>query len=356
MGDTGAAPLKVALFGGGGFVGVNLARALAEAEDFTPIVYDKTDEKLKLRFIDREPCAYVQCDVLADPEILDQGVREADIVINLVSHVLPKRFIDHPLDVIELTLNAARRVIEATLRHRKRLIHFSTSEVYGKTGGRTEPFSEDTSDSIIGPVENHRWIYATSKLLLDRIIHGHGLAGDLEYSLIRPFNFVGPLMDWLGETDETPRVFASFMTALLNGAPLQLVDGGHSRRCFTYIDDATEALLTILRKPEQARNQLFNIGNPNNETTVANLAELMRGIYRQEAGSAGEISAIESVSALDFYGKGYEDCDRRMPDITKISSLGWAPKTSLQDAFARSIRYAMDNKGSLGLATNRTAA
>jgi UDP-apiose/xylose synthase len=341
------APKRVALFGGGGFVGSNFALKLANEPEFTPLVLDIEEAKLNARFGGHSVCEFCKCDVLVDDEILDQAVRNADIVVNLVSHVLPKKFLDKPLEVIDVTLTGSMKVISAAVKHKKRLIHFSTSEVYGKTGGRKEPFSEDQSDCILGPIDNHRWIYSPSKQLLDRIIHAHGLAGDLEYTIVRPFNFVGPLMDWLGDTDDVPRVFASFMTAMLNRRPLQLVDGGASKRCFTHIDDATRALTCILRNPTRTRNQIFNIGNPKNETTIAELAVLMRGIYRQETGEPEPI-VISEVSAEYFYGSGYEDCDRRMPDISKISQLGWRPEINLQETFERSIRYCLDNTETLG--------
>ncbi|TCL08957.1 UDP-apiose/xylose synthase [Shimia isoporae] len=344
-------PQRVALVGGSGFVGSNLALALAQSSDFDPFVLDTTDEKLALRFASEAPCAFRRCDVLQDTDVLEEAVQEADIVVNLVSHVLPKTFLDNPLGVIDVTLHGSMNVINAAVRNKTRLIHFSTSEVYGKTGGSEAPFSEDHSDCTLGPIDNHRWIYSTSKQLLDRIIHAHGLAGDLDYAIVRPFNFVGPLMDWLGDdADDVPRVFASFLNALLQERPMQLVDGGKSRRCFTYIEDATSALVHIMREPERARNQIFNIGNPANETTIAELAELMRGIYRQETGAGAQVT-IEPVASEEFYGAGYEDCDRRMPDIGKIQSLGWTPQTGLQETFERSIRYCIDNAAALGAAS-----
>ncbi|SFL23082.1 NAD-dependent epimerase/dehydratase family protein [Shimia haliotis] len=359
MARDGAPPKQVVLVGGSGFVGSNLAYALAQSGDFTPIVLDTNDEKLALRFGGRGKCAFRRCDVLTDGAVLEAAIEEADIVINLVSHVLPKTFLDNPLGVIDVTLHGSMNVINAAVRHKKRLMHFSTSEVYGKTGGSEAPFSEDHSDCTLGPIDNHRWIYSTSKQLLDRIIHAHGLAGDLEYAIVRPFNFVGPLMDWLDEGDgaedaEVPRVFASFMSALLHERAMQLVDGGKSRRCFTFIDDATSALIHILRDPEGARNQIFNIGNPGNETTIAELAELMRGIYAQEAGTGRPIE-IKDVPAEQFYGSGYEDCDRRMPDIGKITALGWQPQVDLQETFERSMRFCVDNASALGVAVSREA-
>ena len=118
-----------------------------------------------------------------------------------------------PLD----TLN----VIRSCVKHNRRLMHFSTSEVYGKTGGNTVPFREDETNCILGPIVNQRWIYSNAKQLLDRMIHAHALKGDLEYTIVRPFNFVGPLMDYLfpeiGEGN--PRVFAHFISVLLFKRP-----------------------------------------------------------------------------------------------------------------------------------------
>jgi UDP-apiose/xylose synthase len=337
---------KIALVGGGGFIGVNLARRLVSDNAFAPHVYDTDDRKLALRLDAARPCAFTRCDVLADDAVLDAAVAEADAVVNLAAFVQPKRFLDRPLDVIDLNLMGSLRVVEACRRHRTRLIHFSTSEVYGKTGGREGPFSEDASDCILGPVANHRWIYSCAKQLLDRIIHAHGLEGTLDYTLIRPFNFVGPLMDWLGPSDEQPRVFASFLNALLDGRPLPLVNGGASRRCFTHIDDAVSALVTILAHPEETRNRIYNVGNPANETTIAGLAALMTELYAEETGRPVELRT-EDVAGQDFYGAGYEDCDRRMPDIARMEALGWAPRHGLADTFRAAMRWSLAHRDDL---------
>jgi len=334
--------MRIAIFGGGGFIGVNLARHLAGLDGFEPVVYDKVANKLRLRFGAQPMCDFVACDIVNDPERLDAAVAEADVAVNLVAHVLAKHVMDAPLDIVDLNFHGCLHVVRSCVRHRRRLLHFSTCEVYGKTGGNTEPFSEDTTDSILGPVANHRWIYSSAKQLLDRVIHAHGLRGDLEYTIVRPFNFVGPLMDWLGGADDVPRVFACFMSALLDGRPLSLVDGGRNRRCFTHIDDAVRALSAILENAEKTRNQIINIGNPNNETTIAALAELMRDIYRTEF-DRNAASEIMSVSGEQFYGPGYEDCDRRMPDVTKMAALGWAPRHDLRTTFELAMRYCMTN-------------
>ncbi len=336
----------VALFGGGGFIGVHLAHLLDETGDFAPHCYDLSDAKLRLRYQNR-PYRYTHCDIATDRDAVDRAVRDSDIVVNLAAYVRPKVFIDTPLEVVELNLFQCLHVVEACVRHDKRLLHFSTSEVYGKTGGSDQPFREDHTDCILGPIANHRWIYSNAKQLLDRIIHAHGLAGNLRYTIVRPFNFVGPLMDWLGHSDEgPPRVFANFMTALLLNEPLRLVNGGHSRRCFTAIDDAVQALYTLMAHPEATHNQIVNIGNPANETTIAELALLMKQIYRRETGSRGDPPVV-SVSGDTFYGPGYEDCDRRLPDISKLTALGWRPSQDLDATFTTAVRFCLQHREAL---------
>ena len=119
------------------------------------------------------------------------------------------------------------------------------------TGGRRATYSEDHSELICGPVTKQRWIYSAGKQLLERVIHAYGLEGQLDYAIIRPFNFIGPRFDYLVPAGNKggPRVFAQFMSALLTGGPMYLVDGGEQRRSFTHIDDASRGLETILLHP-----------------------------------------------------------------------------------------------------------
>ncbi|WP_185020723.1 NAD-dependent epimerase/dehydratase family protein [Histidinibacterium lentulum] len=342
--DTGRA--CVALIGGAGFVGTNLAARLAQDNAFRPHVYDTDPRKLAFRMGPDARCAFTPFDLGTDDALLDRAVAGADVVVNLAALVQPKRFLDRPLDMVELNLMGSLKVVEACRRHGKRLIHFSTSEVYGKTGGRDAPFTEDSTDCILGPIDNHRWIYSCAKQMLDRIIHAHGLEGGLHYTLIRPFNFVGALMDWLGPSAEQPRVFASFMNALVEERPLPLVDGGTARRCFTHVEDAVSAITTILAHPEETRNRIYNVGNPANEITIAGLAALMTDLFAEETGRPVPLRT-QSVPGEAFYGAGYEDCDRRMPDISRISALGWRPQHDLGRTLRDAMRHALANYDAL---------
>ena len=138
-----------------------------------------------------------------------------------------------------------------------------------------------------------------------------------------------------------PRVLACFMEALLDCKAMQLVDGGHAKRTITSIHDAIDALFLIIGNPGAAQNQIFNIGNARNEVSIAELALLMREIFADVTGDARvKLHPIENVSSLEFYGAGYEDCDRRVPDMTKTSRLlGWSPTRSLQQTLREAITY-----------------
>lgn len=138
-----------------------------------------------------------------------------------------------------------------------------------------------------------------------------------------------------------PRVLACFVTALLDGQPMQLVDGGSARRTITYIDDAIDALMLILDQPERSQNQIFNIGNRDAEVTISELAHLMRELAAETTGRDEFLHhPLEHVSSETFYGLGYEDCDRRVPDIGKAKTLlGWEPKTGLRETLRPTIKH-----------------
>jgi UDP-apiose/xylose synthase len=178
------------------------------------------------------------------------------------------------------------------------------------------------------------------------MIFAYGVEQGLNYTLVRPFNFVGPLMDKYAKNwdrTDNPRVFANFMSSLVYNRPLQFVDVGKRRRCFTYIDDAIDALEAIVAHPQQTNREIINIGNPANESTIADFAQLMADTYVKHF-EPNARPVIQSVASSDFYGKGYEDCDRRMPDTSKLNAIGWKPKVGLDDTVMRSMQYFVQNK------------
>ena len=328
--------MKLVMLGAGGFIGSNLAEYLIDRGEHDVVGVDVSAEKLtglsggNFRFID--------ADITKAPDLTDDLISQADVVVDLVAYANPSIYVEAPLEVVRLNFFENLRIAETCMRHGKRLIQYSTSEVYGKNP-RRQKFIEDESDLILGPVVKQRWIYAASKQLLERMLHGHGLRGDLEYTILRPFNFVGPRFDYLVEagTRGGPRVFAHFMSALLTGGPMYLVDRGTQRRCFTHIADANEAFTVLLESPGAA-NEVFNVGNPDTDTSIRDLAILMQKIYEDLTGKSTHNELVE-ISGEEFYGVGYEDTNRVPPDISKLEGLGWKPRFGLERTFRDAIQY-----------------
>lgn len=346
--------MKILSLGAGGFIGAHLTECLLSRGHVLVGVDTHTDKIETL--LDHERFTFINQDISAPEFAMEALVGEADLVIDLIAYANPGIYIQKPLDVFRLNFNENLKIAEACVRHQKRLIQFSSCEVYGKTAASTHQdllndpedpllakFSEDNSDFILGPVQKHRWIYACAKQLLERVIHAYGMEGALNYTIIRPFNFIGPKIDYLPEdTDGFPRVFSHFMEALIKGTQMKLVDGGRQRRCYTYIDDAIDCIYRIVENSHGACDrQIFNIGSPENETTIHGLAELMKEIYRERFSVPGEkLADIVDICAENFYGFGYEDSDRRIPDISKACNLlGWTPKWGLRDMLESTMAY-----------------
>jgi UDP-apiose/xylose synthase len=346
--------VKILSLGAGGFIGTHLTHRLL-ANGHRVVALDIYDDKLR-DIIDHERLTFIQQDIRGSGWDIDALVKDADLVIDLIAYANPGLYVKMPLEVFRLNFVENLKVAEACLRHDKRLVQFSTCEVYGRTvktvvnGGLAIPddsryalFSEDTSEFILGPVEKHRWIYACAKQLLERVIHAYGLERGFNYTILRPFNFIGPKIDYLlNETDGIPRVFSFFMEALISSTQMKLVDGGHQRRCYTYIDDAVECIYRIVENRNGVCNrEIFNIGTPENEVSIRQLAELMRDIYAEKFWDHKKpLPEIVEVSSEEFYGKGYEDSDRRIPDITKARTLlGWAPRWDMRALLEVTMRY-----------------
>jgi UDP-apiose/xylose synthase len=336
--------MKVLLLGAGGFIGSHLVEHLLAETGHEVIGLDLGVEKLDgiATIQNDDRFEFHHTDIRTAAKLLDNLVRRCDVVVDLIAYANPSIYVSAPLEVFELNFVQNMNVVTACVAHRKRLIQYSSAEVYGKAGTDTH-CREDGTDSVFGPVGKQRWIYATAKLMLERLLYAHGVAGDLEYTIVRPFNFVGSRIDYLVPADAVrgPRVFPHFMSALLTGGPIRLVDGGAVHRTFLHIEDANRAFRILLERTEDARNQIFNVGNPGNNITIRELAMAMIEIYEELTGQPAR-SQVVTTSGEAFYGPGYEDGDRRPPDISKLRALGWAPQHDLRSTLRDAMLYYLD--------------
>ncbi len=330
--------MKILIFGAGGFIGSNLIEHLIAQGEHEVTGLDVTDTKLA--GIEGPNFKFIKGNV-ADADLANKLVADTDVVVDLIAYANPSIYVETPLKVVQLNFFENMKILEYCLNHQKRLVQYSTSEVYGKRT-RDGEYHEDHSDLVMGPVQKQRWIYASSKQLLERIIYAHGIKGDLDYSIIRPFNFVGPRFDYLVPAGSKggPRVFSHFLSAMFTGGPIYLVDGGGQHRCFTHIYDASTAFSAILEN-SGGHNEIFNVGNPNTNTTMEGLARMMQRIYGELTGEMPD-NEIIVIDGVEFYGKGYEDMDRVPPNVDKLTALGWAPTKGLETIFTEAIKYYVD--------------
>ena len=346
--------MNILNLGGGGFIGSHLTKRLLD-EGHAVTAVDLWTDKVG-EFLDHPRLTFVQQDIRSPEFNIDPFVEQADLVIDLIAYANPGLYLRIPIEVFRLNFLENLKIAEACVRRRKRLIQFSTCEVYGRTAATLKharladpedpihaTFSEDESEFILGPVNRHRWIYACSKQLLERVLHAYGLETGFNYTIVRPFNFIGPKIDFLqSEQEGIPRVFSFFMDALIHGTDMQLVDGGEQRRCYTYIDDAIEGTYRIVENPGGVCDrQIFNLGSPYNEISIRQLAEIMRDIYAEQfRDPAIPLPKIVTVSSEAFYGKGYDDSNRRIPDIAKARTLlGWEPVWPVRKMLEATMSY-----------------
>jgi len=287
----------------------------------------------------------VEGDISINKEWIEYHVKKCDVVLPLVAIATPATYVREPLKVFGLDFEENLQIVRLCEKYGKRLIFPSTSEVYGMCPD--EEFREDESPLVVGPINKQRWIYSVSKQLLDRVIWAYGFQKGLRFTLFRPFNWIGPKLDDLTmepEKEGSSRVVTQFISSMIHGDPIRLVDGGGQKRCFTYVDDGINGLMRIIEnKNDVCNEQIFNIGNPRNEATVRELAYKLRDMFMSypESGRRG-LPEIVEVSSKEFYGKGYQDMNRRVPSIKKAREiLGWEPVVDLDTALRKTIDYYM---------------
>ena len=344
--------ITVAIVGCGGFVGSHLLDAILARTQWRVFGVDLDFYRIQHRLND-ERCEFMVAD-LADRSVVER-IAKYPVVVNLAAICTPSRYMAEAPEVIRSNYDHPAALADACAKSGSWLIHFSTSEVYGRTSADCGLLVEDETSMTYGPVTASRWSYATAKLLTERYIAG---LKNLKWTVVRPFNFVGPYMDFMPGVDGSgiPRVLANFSTALLRGEPLKLVNGGVAKRSFTSVHDAVDFLFALFETgfagiasevDKSPFSQAFNVGNPDNEITIAELACKMRKTFAEIKGVDVEsIPVPEVVSGVEYYGEGYDDSMRRLPSVEKAERLlGFRAKTPIDVVLRESLEWFVKHYG-----------
>jgi nucleoside-diphosphate-sugar epimerase len=333
--------VRVLILGVNGFIGSALTERILKDTDWLVYGMDMANNKLD-DCLQSQRFHFVEGDITINREWIEYNVKKCDVVLPLVAIATPASYTREPLRVFELDFEANLDIVRKCVRYGKRVLFPSTSEVYGMSSDAS--FDEESSNLVLGPIHKQRWIYSCSKQLLDRVIYAYGQQQGLRFTLFRPFNWIGPKLDDIMEPKEgSSRVLTQFISNVLHGKDIQLVDGGNQRRSFTYIDDGVDALMRIIENEnDRANGRIFNIGNPNNDVSVRELAEKLIAIIGTYPGYAERAQQVKlvTVGSSDYYGRGYQDIMTRVPSIKNAEQyLGWKPRTDLETALRKTLDY-----------------
>ena len=328
---------RILILGVNGFIGHHLSRRILGTTDWEVYGMDMQTERIT-DLMQEKRFHFFEGDITINKEWIEYHIKKCDTVLPLVAIATPATYVREPLRVFELDFEANLPIVRACVRHKRRIVFPSTSEVYGMS--RDAEFDSEHSELVLGPINKPRWIYSCSKQLMDRVIHAYGMQEGLDYTLFRPFNWIGAGLDSINTAKEgSSRVITQFLGHIVRGEPIKLVDGGTQKRAFTYIDDGIDALLKIIANDKGiASGKIYNIGNPRNNFAVRELATMMLELaltYPEYRDNAARVELIETT-ADSYYGKGYQDVQNRVPKIDNTcAELNWKPRITMEDALIR---------------------
>lgn len=328
---------RVLIIGVNGFIGHHLATRILRTTDWEVYGMDMNTDRIEGLLNDKR-FLFFKGDITINREWIAYHIKKCDVILPLVAIATPATYVREPLRVFELDFEANLPIVRAAVEYKKRLIFPSTSEVYGMCAD--DGFDPENSNLVYGPINKPRWIYACAKQMMDRVIHAYGQERAFDFTLFRPFNWIGSGLDSINTTKEgSSRVLTQFLGHIVRGETIKLVDGGGQKRCFTHIDDGIDALMAIIENDRGvATGKIYNIGNPANNFSVRELANDMLALaarYPEYAESARKVDIVE-VSAGEYYGGGYQDMQNRVPKIDNTcADLRWQPRITMQDALQR---------------------
>lgn len=331
---------RVLILGVNGFIGNHLSERLLRDDRYEIYGLDIGSDAIE-RLRSHPNFHYVEGDISIHSEWIEYHIKKCDVVLPLVAIATPIEYTRNPLRVFELDFEENLKLVRYCVKYNKRVIFPSTSEVYGMC--QDQYFDEDTSNLVVGPVNKQRWIYSVSKQLLDRVIWAYGDKG-LNFTLFRPFNWMGPRLDRLDSARiGSSRAITQLILNLVEGTPIRLFDGGEQKRCFTDIADGIEALARIIDNDNDVCNcQIINIGNPENEASIRQLGEeLLRQFEAHPLRSNfPPFAGFRDVESKAFYVTGYQDVAHRKPSIENAKRLlNWEPTVEMSETIGNTLDF-----------------
>ena len=304
--------MRCLITGGGGFIGSHLSEKLISRGDQVVIIDNLSTGSVTNLSRIKDKIVFHKGDIL-DELVINKLVSESDYVVHLAAALGVFNIVNKPLESLKTNLQGSEVVLEACDKYRKPVLIASTSEIYGKND--KVPLNEE-DDRIIGHPLKSRWSYSEAKAVDESLAYFYYLENKLPIRIVRFFNTVGPR-----QVGHYGMVVPRFVSAALKNEPLSVYGSGDQIRCFCHVDDAIRALLLVM-DTEKAVGEVFNVGN-NKQISIMELAKKVIEI-------TGSRSSIEKIAYEKAYPEGFEDMQRRVPDISKIKQfLGWTPEINL---------------------------
>lgn len=308
--------MRILITGGAGFIGSHLAeRLLGMGHEVVAIDDLSTGSMRNVEGIKGHARFRYQIDSIFNRPLMAELIDVADVVFHLAAAVGVKNIVDAPVKTIETNVGGSELVLELAAKKNKRLLITSTSEVYGKS--TKLPFRE-TDDLVLGSTYNSRWSYACSKAIDEFLAIAYHRERGLPVTIVRLFNTVGPR-----QTGQYGMVLPRFVRQALDGKPITVYGTGEQARCFCHVSDVVGGLIACVFNVRSA-GEIFNLGNTE-EITMNGLAEKVIALLRSS-------STIEHVPYSEAYAPGFEDMQRRIPDLSKAAEwFGYRPTKSLDE-------------------------
>lgn len=316
--------MRILVTGGAGFIGSHLCETLIEASHEVYAIDNLWTGKLaNLVRIQNHECFHLVVDTILNESVMNELVFKADHIYHMAAAVGVRNIMDHPVETIEVNVQGTEVVLRLANRFKKKVLIASTSEIYGN---HLEHDLREEDNRVMGSVKKRRWAYACSKTLDEFLALAYHDEKKLPVVIARLFNTVGPR-----QTGQYGMVLPTFVQCALLGKPITVYGDGTQTRSFTHVNDVVWALVRIMEEAE-AEGDIFNVGN-DFEVSIQDLAQKVKEMTASK-------SEIEYIPYEKAYGPGFEDMQRRRPNIEKLKNLtGYQPRHDLESIIQSVIEY-----------------